>query len=225
MTGLPRGIATPTLSVGIVSADLLHLGADLDRLRDAGVELLHVDVMDGVFCPQMTLGPPIVAALPDRFVVDVHLMVVDPLEKLDAFVAAGADIISFHIESTPDPRAVLERLGERGVATRGLALNPGTPVASIAPLLDDLELVLLLAVHPGRSGQSFIPSTIDRLQAARQLIGERDVLVGIDGGVTLENAAMIGEFEPDLLVAGSAVFTSGEVPRAIDTLRAGLAER
>ncbi len=225
MTGLPRGIATPALSVGIVSADLLHLGDDLDRLRDADVELLHVDVMDGVFCPQMTLGPPIVAALPDRFVVDVHLMVVDPLEKLDAFVAAGADIISFHIESTPDPRAVLERLGERGVATRGLALNPGTPVASIAPLLDDLELVLLLAVHPGRSGQSFIPSTIDRLQAARQLIGERDVLVGIDGGVTLENAAMIGEFEPDLLVAGSAVFTSGEVPGAIDTLRAGLAER
>lgn len=225
MTGLPRGIAAPALSVGIVSADLLHLGDDLDRLQDADVELLHVDVMDGVFCPQLTVGPPIVAALPDRFVVDVHLMVVDPLEKLDAFVAAGADIISFHIESTPDPRTVLERLGERGVATRGLALNPGTPVASIAPLLDDLELVLLLAVHPGRSGQSFIPSTIDRLQAARQLIGERDVLVGIDGGVTLENAAMIGEFEPDLLVAGSAVFKSGEVPVAVQTLRAGLAER
>ena len=224
MTGLPRGIATPALSVGIVSADLLHLGDDLDRLQDAGVELLHVDVMDGVFCPQMTVGPPIVAALPDRFIVDVHLMVVDPLEKLDAFLAAGADIITFHIESTPDPRAVLERLGERGVATRGLGLNPGTPVASIAPLLDDLELVLLLAVHPGRSGQSFIPSTIDRLQAARQLIGERDVLVGIDGGVTLENAAMIGEFEPDLLVAGSAVFKSSEVPVAVQKLRAGLAE-
>lgn len=222
MTALPRGLATPALSVGIVSADLLHLGDDLDRLAGAGVELIHVDVMDGVFCPQITVGPPLLAALPDRFVIDAHLMIVEPLEKVDAIVAAGADIVTFHIEATADPHAVLKRLGDQGV-TRGVALNPGTPVSRIEPLLDDLDLLLLLAVHPGLSGQSFIPSTIDRLQEARALTDGRDVFVGVDGGVTLDAAAMIGEFGPDVLVAGSAVFKTGDVPAAVATLRAALA--
>jgi ribulose-phosphate 3-epimerase len=220
--GLPRGVATPALSVGVVSADLLHLGEDLDRLACAGVELVHIDVMDGVFCPQMTVGPPLVAALPDRFVIDVHLMIVDPLDKVDAFVAAGADIVTFHVEATPAPHAVLERLAGQGV-TRGVALSPGTPLSSIEPMLDDLELVLLLAVDPGVSGQSFIPSTIDRLQEARRMADGRDVVVGVDGGVTLDNAAMIGEFAPDLMVAGSAVFKAGDIPAAVGKLRAALA--
>ena len=220
--GLPRGVAAPALSVGVVSADLLHLADDLDRLAGAGVELVHVDVMDGVFCPQMTVGPPLVAALPDRFVVDVHLMIVDPVEKVDAFVAAGADIVTFHIEATPAPHAVLERLAGQGVI-RGVALSPGTPLSSIEPLLDDLELVLLLAVHPGVSGQSFIPSTIDRLQEVRRMAAGREVVVGVDGGVTLDNATMIGEFAPDLMVAGSAVFKTGDIPAAVGELRAALA--
>jgi ribulose-phosphate 3-epimerase len=140
----------------------------------------------------VTVGLPVVAVLPDPFVVDVHLMIVDPLEKVDAYVTAGADIITFHIESTPDPRAVLARLAGRGV-TRGVAVNPDTSAAAIEPLLDDLELVLLLAVSPGVSGQSFSPATFHRLEEVRQLIGGRGVVVGVDGGVTLDNAATIGE--------------------------------
>jgi ribulose-phosphate 3-epimerase len=222
VTNLAGGIATPELSVGIVSADLLHLGDELERLRAAGVSLLHVDVMDGVFCPQMTVGSPLVAVLPDPFVVDVHLMIVDPLEKVDAYVTAGADIITFHIESAPDPRAVLARLAGRGV-TRGVAVNPGTSAAAIEPLLDDLELVLLLAVSPGVSGQSFSPATFDRLAEVRQLIGGRGVLVGVDGGVTLDNVATIGEHAPDLLVAGSAVFKADDLSAAVKALRGALA--
>jgi ribulose-phosphate 3-epimerase len=211
-------LATPALSVGVMSADLLHLGDEVDRLARAGVTLLHVDVMDGVFCPQMTAGPALVAALPDEFVIDVHLMIVDPLDKVVAYAAAGADIVSFHVESTVHPHRVLQRLGALGV-TRGVALNPGTPVAAVEPLLDDLDLVLLLAVNPGWSGQTFNPKTADRLRAVRELIGEREVRVGIDGGVTLANAAAIGELAPDLVVAGSAVFGADDLERAATRLR------
>jgi ribulose-phosphate 3-epimerase len=221
VANLPAGIATPELSVGIVNADLLRVAEELERLAGAGVSLLHVDVMDGVFCPQMTVGPPLVAALPDPFVVDVHLMIVDPLEKVEAYVAAGADIVTFHVESTPDARAVLERLAGQGV-TRGVAVNPDTPVSAIRPLLDELELVLLLAVRPGVSGQSFSPATFDRLEEVRELVGGRDVLVGVDGGVTLDNASAIGEHTPDLLVAGSAVFKADDLGAAVTALRGAL---
>lgn len=197
----------PTLSVGILGADLLHLAYDLDRLEQAGVGLLHVDVMDGVFCPQMTVGPAYVAALAQRFPVDVHLMVVEPLEKVDAYVDAGAGIITFHLESTHHPHRVLQRLADRGV-TRGVALNPGTPVSAIEPLLDELELVLVLAVNPGWSGQSFIPSTAARVAAVRNLIADRNILVGVDGGVTRQNASHVASLGANVIVAGSAVFAN-----------------
>jgi ribulose-phosphate 3-epimerase len=217
----PYELQTPALSVGIMSADLLHLGDEIERLRRAGVNLLHVDVMDGVFCPQMTAGPPLVAALPQGFLIDVHLMIVDPLEKADTYIAAGADMITFHVESTIHPHRVLQRLAEYGV-TRGVALNPSTPVQAVEPLLDDVDLVLLLAVNPGWSGQKFIPATADRLRAISELIGRRDVRVGIDGGVTLENAAEIGQMRPDLVVAGSAVFGAEDLDDATARLRRDL---
>jgi len=200
----------PAVSIGILSADLLHLGDELERLRDAGVKLIHVDVMDGVFCPRMTVGPPLVAAIPDEFVVDVHLMIDEPLEKIDAYVDAGAALITFHVESTHESRAVLERLRGRGVV-RGVALNPGTPVSVAEPLLDELELLLVLAVAPGVSGQTFDPRTAARVQAARQLIAGRDVALGVDGGVTRENVCDVASLAVDLLVTGTAVFAGGDV--------------
>jgi ribulose-phosphate 3-epimerase len=204
-----------------MSADLLHLGDEVERLGQAGVNVLHVDVMDGVFCPQMTAGPPLVAALPEGFLIDVHLMIVDPLEKIDAYVDAGADIITFHVESTPHPHRILQKLTEQGVI-RGVALNPGTPIQAIEPLLDHVDLVLLLAVNPGWSGQQFIDATASRLCAVNKLIGRRDVRVGIDGGVTLENAAAIGKLNPDLVVAGSAVFRADDLGEATAQLRRDL---
>lgn len=199
-----------TLSAGILGADLLHLADDLDRLEEAGVRLLHVDVTDGVFCPQMTVGPPFVAALAERFPVDAHLMIDEPLEKVDAYVDAGARVVTFHVEATRHPHRVLQRLAGRGV-TRGVALNPGTPIGAVEPLLDELELVLLLAVNPGWSGQTFIPGTAARLAAVRELVTDREILVGIDGGVTRENAADVAALGADVIVAGSALFAGGDL--------------
>jgi ribulose-phosphate 3-epimerase len=197
------------LSVGVTAADPLRLGEEIADLREAGVTHLHVDVMDGRFCPGLTVGPGLVAALPRDLTIDVHLMVEDPLAHLEAFVAAGAEVLTFHAEATRHPHRVLQSLRGRGVS-RGVALNPGTPLAAVEPLLDELELILVLAVNPGWSGQRFIPATADRLAAARELIGGRDILLGVDGGVTRENIDEVVALGADVVVAGSAVFGGGD---------------
>jgi ribulose-phosphate 3-epimerase len=195
----------PSLSVGVLTADLLRLGEELEALDAAGIELAHVDVMDGVFCPQLTVGPPLVRALPDRFVRDVHLMVDEPLDKVHAYVDAGADVLTFHIESTRHPHRLLQSLAGSGVL-RGVALNPGTPLNALEPLLDELELVLLLAVNPGWSGQSFIPATERRVAEARELVASRKIVVAVDGGITKANVERVASLGVDLIVTGSAVY-------------------
>jgi ribulose-phosphate 3-epimerase len=204
----------------VVSADLLHLADDLDRLSAAGISRLHIDVMDGVFSPQMTVGPPLVAALPKRFELDVHLMIDEPLHKVDAYVDAGADLVTFHLEATRHPHRVLQHLGNSGVK-RGVALNPGTPVVALEPLLDDLELVLILAVNPGWSGQKFIAATAGRVAATQQMIAGREVAVAIDGGVTRANARSVASLGADVIVAGSAVF-AGDVTDNVQFMLAEL---
>lgn len=210
----------PLLSAGMLTADLLRLGDELRALESADVGLVHVDVMDGVFCPPLTVGPPIVRAIPNRFVRDVHLMIDEPLAQVDAFVEAGADIVSFHLEATRHPHRILRTL--EGSVVRGVALNPGTPVTALEPLLDDLELVLLLAVDPGWSGQTLAPATGERVERARALIGDRPVAVGVDGGITRENAARVAALGPDLVVAGSAIFDGGDPAENAKALRAAL---
>lgn len=195
----------PQLSVGILTADLLRLGDELEALDAAGVELVHVDVMDGVFCPQTTVGPPLVKALPDRFVKDVHLMIDEPLEKVRTYVDAGAGIVTVHVESTRHPHRVLQSLADSGVV-RGAALNPGTPLSVVEPLLDELELLLVLAVNPGWSGQSFIPSTERRLAEARALVDGREIVLAVDGGITKDNVEHVASLGVDLIVTGSAVY-------------------
>ncbi len=200
------------LSVGILTADWMSIGAELDLLEDAGVQLLHVDVMDGAFCPMLTLGAPMVKGLKTQMLKDVHLMIEEPLAKVAAFVAAGADIVTVHAESGRHLHRVLQELGNlpnandpsRGVV-RGIALNPGTPVESVEPLLDELDLVLLLAVNPGWGGQRFLPSTAARLARLKELAGDK-VLIGVDGGITRENVAAVAQMGANILVAGSAVF-------------------
>jgi ribulose-phosphate 3-epimerase len=195
----------PQLSVGILGADLLRLGEELEALDAAGVLLAHVDVMDGVFCPQATVGPPLVKALPDRFVKDVHLMIDEPLEKVRTYVDAGAGIVTVHVESTRHPHRVLQSLAGSGVV-RGAALNPGTPLSAVEPLLDELELLLVLAVNPGWSGQSFIPSTERRLAEARALVDGREIVIAVDGGITKANVEHVASLGVDLIVTGSAVY-------------------
>jgi ribulose-phosphate 3-epimerase len=205
----------PRLTVGIITADLGHLTDEMGVLASAGVELVHIDVMDGVFCPMFTVGPPVVGAIRSPLLKDVHLMIDDPLSKVDAFVAAGADLITFHVEGARQPHRVLRVLGdavnandpERGIV-RGVAVDPGTPVDVIEPLLDDAELVLVLAVDPGWGGQAFVTSTERRLERARSLIeaSGRRILLGVDGGVTHDNVGRIAAMGVDLIVSGSAIF-------------------
>jgi ribulose-phosphate 3-epimerase len=195
----------PKLSVGLLAADLLRLGDELLGLERAGHVIVHLDVMDGVFCPQFTVGPPVIKAVPENFVKDCHLMVHEPVDKLQAYVGAGAGIITCHAESTTHPHRVLQSLAGTGVL-RGIALNPGTPLEVVEPLLDDLDLVLLLAINPGWSGQKFIPGTQRRVATARELIAGRDIVLGVDGGVTKANIEHVASLRPDLVVSGSAIF-------------------
>jgi ribulose-phosphate 3-epimerase len=204
----------PTLSVGILTADLLALGSELALLERAGVKAFHVDVMDG-FCPMMTVGPPFIKALKTPLLKDAHLMVEEPLEKVGQYAAAGADIITIHPEACRHPHRVLQQM--RGLANvndpargivRGVALNPGTPLETLEPLLDELELILLLAVNPGWGGQKFIPATVARIARTKQMIADsgREILLGVDGGITRANAAEVAKTGVDLVVTGSAVF-------------------
>jgi ribulose-phosphate 3-epimerase len=205
----------PTVSVGILTADLLALGSELALLERTGVKLAHIDVMDGCFCPMMTVGPPFIKAVKTPLLKDVHLMIADPLEKIADYVAAGTDIITFHPEGCAHPHRVLQQMRNmtnvndpaRGLV-RGVALNPGTPLGVVEPLLDEVELILLLAVNPGWGGQKFIPSTFDRIARVRQMIADarREILLMVDGGITRANIAEVARTGVDIIVTGSAVF-------------------
>ncbi len=212
--------SSPSVSVGLLTADLLRLGSEIALLQRAGIRIAHVDVMDGCFVPAMTVGPPWIKALKGSLLKDVHLMVRDPIGKVADYVACGADIVTVHVEADLHIHRVLQSLGkmvnvndpDRGLV-RGVALNPGTPLEVLEPLLDEVELVVLLAVNPGWGGQSFIPSTFRRIEKARRMLREQknDILLGVDGGVTRTNIAEIGAAGADIIVTGSAVF-DGKAP-------------
>jgi len=216
MTTLERLLSLrPALSVGLLTADLLSLGSELSVLERAGIGVVHVDVMDGCFTPVMTVGPPFVKALKTPLVKDVHLMIREPLASLVDYVAAGADMITVHQESSTHIHRVLQALGTmkhavdpgRGIV-RGVALNPGTPLEVLEPLLPEMEMLLLLAVNPGWGGQKFIGGTFERMARARAMIAAtgRQIVLGVDGGVTKDNVAAIAAAGAELIVTGSAVF-------------------
>jgi ribulose-phosphate 3-epimerase len=212
--------AAPLISVGVLTADLMSLGSELKLMDNAGVKLLHIDVMDGCFCPMMTVGPGFIKAVKTPLLKDVHLMIEEPLDKIESYLAAGADMITVHVESCRHIHRVLQKLGQmtnannsdRGIL-RGIALNPGTPLETITPLVDELDMVFLLAVNPGWGGQKFISSTEGRLSRLRQMLSgvKKDVLVGVDGGITRDNIADVARMDADIIVTGSAVF-DGKTP-------------
>ncbi len=212
--------SSPTLSVGMLTANLLALGAEISLLERTGAKLVHVDVMDGCFCPMMTVGPPLIKAIKTSLLKDVHLMIAEPLEKVADYAAAGADIITIHQEAGPHIHRVLQKLGTlsnandpgRGLV-RGIALNPGTPLETLEPVLEEVDFILLLAVNPGWGGQKFIPSTFARIAKARRLIAGcgREILLGVDGGITRNNITEVAKSGVDIIVTGSAVF-DGKAP-------------
>jgi ribulose-phosphate 3-epimerase len=199
----------------MLTADLGNLSRDITVLEGTGVGVVHFDVMDGCFCPMTTIGPPIVKAVQTSMLKDVHLMIEAPLHKVADYVAAGADIVTVHVESDRYVRRVLVELGSmenandpsRGIV-RGVALLPGTPVAALEPVVDLVDYVMILAVDPGWGGQTFGSPTPERVAELRALIDAsgRDILVGVDGGVTKANIGEVAATGADLIVTGSAVF-------------------
>lgn len=212
--------ASPLISVGMLTADLLSLGSEMDLIEKAGVKMVHFDVMDGCFCPMMTIGPPLIKAVKTSMLKDVHLMIENPLEKIESFVAAGADMITVHVESCRHIHRVLQNLSgmtnandpDKGIL-RGIGLNPGTPLEVVEPLMDEVEMIFLLAVNPGWGGQKFIPATKGRIARLKQMINDsnKDILVGLDGGVKRENIGEIAKTGADIIVTGSAIF-DGKAP-------------
>ena len=212
VAGLLGASSTPLLSAGILTADLTGLGAELDLVRGRA-DFVHVDVMDGKFCPQLTVGPGFLAAAASTGVpVDAHLMVDEPGRILPDVVRAGVSIVTVHAEASRHPHRVLSELTSLSASVhpvvRGYALNPGTPIGVIEPVLELIDLVLVLAVNPGWSGQAPAANTPRRVAAARELVESagRPILVGVDGGVTLRNATEVAAWGADLVVSGSAIF-------------------
>jgi ribulose-phosphate 3-epimerase len=209
------------IAPSILSADFAMLGADIARVESAGADQLHVDVMDGRFVPNITIGPPVVAAVRKRtrLPLDVHLMMVEPERYISEFVAAGADMVTIHLEACTHLQRALAQIRELG-AKAGVALNPSTPASALEYVLDDLDLVLVMSVNPGFGGQSFIPSAHRKIREVRTLLGARPVEVSVDGGVKAGLAKSLAEDGASVLVAGSAIFGAADPGEALRAIRA-----
>jgi ribulose-phosphate 3-epimerase len=222
-----KAAAPPLLSAGILTADLTRLGAELDVIRDRA-QFAHVDVMDGSFCPQLTVGPAFLAAVASTGVpVDAHLMIDEPARLLPAIMQAGPAIVTVHAEASRHPHRALQELTDLSASRpviRGYAINPGTPVQAIEPVLDLIDLVLVLAVNPGWPGQSPAASTPRRIAAVRDITTAADhpILIGVDGGVTLCNIAEVAGWGADLVVSGSAIFDGRDAPGNLATMLTAL---
>lgn len=208
------------IAPSILSADFAELARDIERVRPEA-DLLHVDCMDGHFVPNLTIGPPVVSSLRRHtdLYLDCHLMVENPRDLLEDFAQAGADRCDIHVE-VGDPRPAFDEMRALDLAV-GLTLSPETPVDAVLPFLGEIDLLLVMSVHPGFGGQAFMPEVLDKVRAARKIVDEDDleVEIEIDGGISSDNAAEAAQAGVDVLVAGSAIFKADDPVTAAREIR------
>ncbi len=213
---------TVLIAPSILSADFGRLADEVAQVEQAGADLLHVDVMDGHFVPNITVGPPIVEALRKvtKLPLDVHLMVTNPDVFIPEFAEAGADYLTVHVETCPHLHRTVQSIKERRVKA-GVTLNPATPISSTEDILPDVDLLLIMSVNPGFGGQQFIASSLEKIARARDLLKRTGshALLEVDGGVKVDNAAQIVKAGADILVAGSAIFGSQDYAATIKAMR------
>jgi len=211
---------TIEIAPSILSADFGQLASEIAQVAAAGVKIVHLDVMDGHFVPNLTIGPPVIAKLRRHsdLVFDSHLMISEPAKYIEPFAKAGVDNITFHIEVVDDPAAMVAKIHDLG-CTAGITLNPETPVKAIAKVAPLCEMVLVMTVHPGFGGQQFMPEAARKIVEIRQIVGP-DVRIEVDGGIDPATAPVVVSYGADTLVAGNAIFGRPDRTGAIEALRA-----
>ena len=223
--GMPSSVR---IAPSILSADLGRLAEEVQDVERGGADWIHVDVMDGRFVPNITLGPVVVKAVrrATKLPLDVHLMIVEPEKYIEAFAEAGADVISVHVEASVHLQRTLSAIMALGKRA-GVVLNPHTPESHVQYVLEDLDLVLVMSVNPGFGGQSFLPAVLPKIEALRSMIERAglDVDLEVDGGVSPETARQVVDAGARVLVAGSAVFNTKDRARAIHDIRAAAGAR
>ena len=215
------------LSVSALAADVHNLGRDFNRLHEAGIQYLHFDLMDGQFCPDVTVGPWFVRSVETQMQKDVHLMVSDPENWIAPCLTGGAAMITVHLESGTHAHRALELVSELDTShvppARGVGICPGTPLGALEPFLDVVDFVLVLGINPGWR-QPMLPGTAERVLGVREIVSGcgRIIRVGLDGGVTLDSLDLIARAQPDMLVSGSAVFANSNIEQNVDSFTSAL---
>lgn len=221
------GRKTIKIAPSILSADFLRLKEEIKAVEEAGADMLHIDIMDGHFVPNITIGHSIVESIRKvtSIPLDVHLMVEEPDKYLRDFIKAGADYLTVHLEASVHLHRTVQQIKNSGVKA-GVSLNPATPVWSLDHILPDIDIALLMSVNPGFCGQDFIPQVIEKIKILKRLISEKGLptLIEVDGGIKLDNAKDIASAGADILVIGSAFFNSGDYKAIMKSLRERLAD-